>query len=205
MKKILSLIVALVLISFQAQAGPPITQGINKSDMGAISASSITDTGLTSGRVPIAGTGGLLGDDADLTFSTDTLTATKFSGALNGTVGATTPAAGTFTLVTIGGTKYLTSTSSVLDDGTVALPTVTATTGALYGVVLVSSAGIVDANATFIADATGTVTLQITGGSVVANADTDGNLCIGTAVANPLTVKNRLGGTKTVTIITWYN
>lgn len=155
MKKILSIIVALVLISFQAQAGPSITQGINPAAIGAI--------------------------------------------------GATTPAAGTFTLVTIGGTKYLSSTSSVLDDGTVTLPTVTATTGALYGVVLVSSAGIIDANASFIADSTGTVTLQIKGGSVVANADTDANLCIGTAVANPLTVKNRLGGAKTVTIVVWYN
>lgn len=38
---------------------------------------SITDDGLTSGRIPIAGTGGLLGDDADLTFLTDTLTVTK--------------------------------------------------------------------------------------------------------------------------------
>ena len=34
----------------------------------------LTVSGLTSGRVPIAGTAGLLGDDADLTFSTDTLT-----------------------------------------------------------------------------------------------------------------------------------
>ena len=39
----------------------------------------LTVSGLTSGRVPIAGTAGLLGDDADLTFSTDTLTATKSS------------------------------------------------------------------------------------------------------------------------------
>jgi hypothetical protein len=36
-------------------------------------------TGLTSGRIPIAGTAGLLGDDADLTFSGDTLTATKLA------------------------------------------------------------------------------------------------------------------------------
>lgn len=44
---------------------------------GTVSATSVTDSGLTSGRVPIAGVGGLLGDDADLTFSTDTLLATK--------------------------------------------------------------------------------------------------------------------------------
>ena len=39
----------------------------------------VTLSGLTSGRVPIAGTSGLIGDDADLTFATDTLTATKIS------------------------------------------------------------------------------------------------------------------------------
>jgi hypothetical protein len=57
------------------------------SDAGAIagltgvSTTSVTDSGLTSGRVTIAGTAGLLADDADLTFATDTLTATKFIGS----------------------------------------------------------------------------------------------------------------------------
>ena len=37
----------------------------------------LTVSGLTSGRIPVAGSGGLLGDDADLTFATDSLTATK--------------------------------------------------------------------------------------------------------------------------------
>jgi len=47
---------------------------------GAFTASSITDSGLTSGRVPIAGAGGLLGDDSNLTF--DTVTGTlQVSGA----------------------------------------------------------------------------------------------------------------------------
>ena len=44
-----------------------------------ITATSATLSGLTSGRVPIAGVGGLLGDDADLTFLTDTLTAAKLT------------------------------------------------------------------------------------------------------------------------------
>jgi hypothetical protein len=39
----------------------------------------LTNSTLTSGRVLIAGTSGLIGDDADLTFSVDTLTATKIS------------------------------------------------------------------------------------------------------------------------------
>jgi hypothetical protein len=38
---------------------------------------SVTNAALTAGRVTLAGTGGLLSDDADLTFATDTLTATK--------------------------------------------------------------------------------------------------------------------------------
>jgi hypothetical protein len=37
----------------------------------------LTVSNLTSGRVPIVGTAGLVGDDADLTFGRDTLTATK--------------------------------------------------------------------------------------------------------------------------------
>ncbi len=49
--------------------------------LGAATATSLTDSGLTSGRVTFAGTAGLLADDADLTFATDTLTATKLIGS----------------------------------------------------------------------------------------------------------------------------
>jgi len=42
---------------------------------GALTATSITDSGLTSGRVTYAGTGGLLQDSANLTFNGTTLTA----------------------------------------------------------------------------------------------------------------------------------
>ena len=60
--------------------------------MATLVTTSITDSGLTAGRVTYAGTGGLLQDAAALTFDGTTLSATKFAGALNGTVGATTPA-----------------------------------------------------------------------------------------------------------------
>lgn len=40
-------------------------------------ATQLTSSALTSGRVPFAGTAGILQDDADMTFSTDTLTVTK--------------------------------------------------------------------------------------------------------------------------------
>lgn len=46
---------------------------------GTADVTSLTDSGLTSGRVPIAGVGGLIGDDADLTFSGSTLTATNIA------------------------------------------------------------------------------------------------------------------------------
>ena len=62
-----------------------------------LSATKVAMSSLTSGRVPFATTAGLLVDDADMTFSGDTLTVTKVAAAFNGTIGATTPAAGVFT------------------------------------------------------------------------------------------------------------
>lgn len=95
--------------------------------------------------------------------------------------------------------------ASIADDGTTALPTITANYAALCEVI-VSSAGVIDANATFLIDSTGNVTAQIDSGNVVYNADTDTKLCIGTAAAqNPLTVKNRLGGAKNILINMKYN
>ena len=67
--------------------------------MATIVATSITDTGLTSGRVTYAGAGGLLQDAAAFTFDGTILSVTRFAGALNGTVGATTPTTGKFTTV----------------------------------------------------------------------------------------------------------
>jgi len=61
---------------------------------------SVTDSGLTNTRVTYAGAGGLLKDSASITTDGTTVTAGGFSGPHNGTVGATTPAAGTFTTLT---------------------------------------------------------------------------------------------------------
>lgn len=44
-----------------------------------LSGGAVTDSALTSGRLTFAGTAGLLADDSDLTFSTDTLTVTKIA------------------------------------------------------------------------------------------------------------------------------
>jgi hypothetical protein len=81
----------------------------------ALTVTSLTDSGLTSGRVTYASTGGLLIDSANLTFNGTTLTSTGFSGPLNGTVGATTPAAGTFTNLAYTGT--LTGGTGVINIG----------------------------------------------------------------------------------------
>jgi hypothetical protein len=62
--------------------------------------SSITNTGLTSGRVVYSTTGGLEIDSASLTFDGTTLTAAGLAGPHNGTVGATTPSTGVFTTAT---------------------------------------------------------------------------------------------------------
>lgn len=61
---------------------------------GGFSATSVTDSGLTATRVPFAGTGGLLSDDADMTFATDTLTITKIATTQTTITG---PTAGTLT------------------------------------------------------------------------------------------------------------
>ncbi len=68
----------------------------------------ITFGSLTAGRVPFAGTAGLLSDDADMTFATDTLTVTKIIGSTSIKVGSvagylssdgSAGATGTFTTV----------------------------------------------------------------------------------------------------------
>jgi len=113
------------------------TAGITASaniDIGAYNfrAASITADGLTSGRVPFASTAGLLTDDSDFTFATDTLTVTKLgayeqagavdfsdeamtnvnidSGAIDDTpIGANGASTGAFTTFSATGTSTLTT------------------------------------------------------------------------------------------------
>lgn len=73
----------------------------------------VTASSLTSGRVTYASTGGLLADSAALTWDGTTLAATKFSGALNGTVGATTPSTGAFTTLSATGTITASNTTAL--------------------------------------------------------------------------------------------
>jgi hypothetical protein len=72
---------------------------------------------LTSGRVTYATTGGSLTDSANLTFNGTTLTAAAFSGPLNGTVGATTPATGAFTSVVSTSASGVLNRAAATQDG----------------------------------------------------------------------------------------
>lgn len=88
---------------------------------------------------------------------------------------------------------------SVLDDGTFTLPTIT--TGA-FGTLLVGNN---EERADFSIDTAGTIFLEKGSSNIVTNVDTDAKVCLGTSVANPVIVKNRMGSTKRMLLILWYN
>jgi hypothetical protein len=64
-----------------APTGGAVTITGNQVVSGTLAAGFLAASGLTNGRVPIVGSAGVLGDDADLTFSVDTLTSTKLVGS----------------------------------------------------------------------------------------------------------------------------
>ena len=89
---------------------------------GIVTGASLKLSSLTSGRVTYATTAGLLTDSSALTFDGTTLTTTKFAGALNGTVGATTPSTVVATSVTnsglTSGRVTFAGASGILSDST---------------------------------------------------------------------------------------
>ena len=88
---------------------------------------------------------------------------------------------------------------NVADDATFNLPVIA---NGARGVVVV---GTDDERADFSVKADGTVNLIIASANVVANVDTDTKFCIGTSVASPCVIKNRLGSVKSVMLQLWYN
>ena len=76
-------------------------------------AATVTPDGLTSGRVVFAGTAGVLSDDADLTFSGDTLTATKIKVSDGGTIGSASDA-DVITIATEGDVTFSKATKPAL-------------------------------------------------------------------------------------------
>jgi hypothetical protein len=91
------------------------------------------------------------------------------------------------------------SLDSMADDDTRTLPTLVS--GALGFVVI----GADEERAIFSVDSSGNANLIIASANIVANADTDGKFCIGTSVANPLILRNRLGAEKTTMRAILYN
>lgn len=88
----------------------------------------------------------------------------------------------------------------VADDGTFNLPAIT---DSAWGFI---QAGDNEEYALFMVDDDGDVTLISNSANVVANADTDGKICLGIASPEePLTIRNRLGAQKNINLIIWYS
>lgn len=86
------------------------------------------------------------------------------------------------------------------DDATFTLPAIA---DSAWGFII---AGNDEEHAMFFIDDDGDVTLVSATSNVVANADTDTNVCVGTAAAQePLVIRNRLGATKHINLLVFYN
>jgi len=88
--------------------------------------------------------------------------------------------------------------AELADDGTLTLPEVVST-----GIGFVCAGTATFERAQFYLASDGTVTLVSASANVVANATTDGNLCVGTAVQSPLIIQNRLGGPRRINVLFW--
>lgn len=106
----------------------------------------------------------------------------------------------TFAGINLNTKEYIIGLRETLaDDATTSLGVTI--THSCRGWIISSNSGVIDAYAEFVLGGDGNVTLMIDSGNVVANADTDANLCVGTAASQePLTIKNRLGGSREVLI-----
>ena len=100
------------------------------------------------------------------------------------------------TSVMAGSYRY---TGTVVDDGTFNLPIIPS--GALGFLVV----GDDEERVYFSAKADGTINLIVASDNIVTNADTDNKVCIGTGVASPIVIKNRLGAPKSFVLQLWYD
>ena len=164
-------------------------------------AATITADGLTSGRIVFAGTNGVLSDDSDLTFSTDTLTATKIgaftaagsidfdnqdmtnvdidSGAIDGTaIGAALASSGSFTTITASTSIDITGSTGLILENDETITNSTNGTVLINGIV---SAGTGSAAGVFQSNGDYDVTLQTgnsTTGVITITDGSNGNIDI---------------------------
>jgi hypothetical protein len=97
-----------------------------------------------------------------------------------------------------GATHQFQYSASVADDATFTLPIIA---NAARGVMV---AGSDEERADFSIKYDGTVNIIMASSNVVANADTDAKVCLGTSVASPVVIKNRLGAAKIFMVQIWY-
>ncbi len=97
-------------------------------DTAIVKANQFTSTSLTAGRVTFAGTGGLLSDDADMTFATDTLTVTKIIGSTNITTPVVLNTNNAVTASSNAATVPVTSAVTTVTNDSAATLTITITT-----------------------------------------------------------------------------
>jgi hypothetical protein len=143
--------------------------------LAGVSATSVTNSALTSGRVTYAGSGGLLQDSANLTFNGTTLTANTLAVTANGTVGGTFGVTGATTLSsTLGVTGATTLSSTLSVTGDVAVNTnkfnVTAASGntAIAGTLGAAGDFAINTNKFTVASATGNTSVAGTFGATGA-------------------------------------
>lgn len=189
MKKLL--IAILILATSTAWAGPPITQGINTGALGAITASSITDTGLTA-SLPV------FTDGSKVLVSKSQADTQTFLGLGTAAYTASTAyqAAGTtqgsMTCLSFGGMSTCQyAAASLANNGTITLPT--ATGG--WPLRCEIEAGDDADSAYFTVTSGGTASPISSSAGIVFNAGTASKVQVGAAApANPLVITNASGG-----------
>ena len=180
MKK-LFLFLLLLTLPGSAWAGPTITQGINTGALGAISASSITDTGLTA-SLPV------FTDASKVLISKSQADTQTFLGL--GTSAYTTTA-GSLTCTILGGLNVCGYAGSVGNNATVTLPTATAG----WPLICEIETGDDADSARFSVTSAGVSSPYYSSAGIVFNLATALKVQVGAvAAANPLVITNASGG-----------
>lgn len=113
---------------------------VGANSFGALAVTSLTDSGLTSGRFALVSTGGLLADNSGITYSGSGITATSFTGSLIGTQQDTVAAKGSNGAISSAPGTILITKGTALGSSTLATPTVTTHDGYILRIVSTTAA-----------------------------------------------------------------